>query len=80
MASSRDHDKRIASLTFASIYPHYLKKIESKGRSEKELLTVIKWLTGFSKQKINELIKKEVTLKRFSNQHPSILTPYTLLA
>lgn len=65
MSKIADHDKRIANLTFASIYPHYLDKIKKKGRSEEELFIVINWLTGFDKLTIEELIKNNVTFKTF---------------
>ena len=38
-----EHDKRIGELTFASVYPHYLTKVESKGRTKEELLEEIEW-------------------------------------
>lgn len=65
MSKITDHDKRIANLTFASVYPHYLDKIKKKDRSEEELFTVINWLTGFDKLTIEELIKNNVTFKTF---------------
>ena len=42
-----NQDERIANMTFASVYPHYLNKIEKKGRTKEELHQIIKWLTGF---------------------------------
>lgn len=50
------HNQRIANMTFASVYPLYLAKIEKKGRTEEELLQVIAWLTGFDHEKLQELI------------------------
>ncbi|RMG82650.1 MAG: DUF2200 domain-containing protein [Bacteroidetes bacterium] len=58
-------DERIAQMTFASIYPLYVKKIEKKGRTKEELNKVIEWLTGFDKDKIQELIDKNVTFEEF---------------
>ncbi|EMI16484.1 hypothetical protein RMSM_06578 [Rhodopirellula maiorica SM1] len=46
MNRTADHDERIAKMTFASVYPHYLAKVEKKGRNQNELLQVIHWLTG----------------------------------
>lgn len=68
MNETSHHDERIAKMTFASVYPHYLKKIEKKGRSKEELDLVIKWLTGFDEQNLNELIEKKVTFETFFNQ------------
>jgi hypothetical protein len=59
------HDERIASLTFAAVYPHYITKVEKKGRTKEELHQVIQWLTGFNEKKMQELIDAEVTFKEF---------------
>ena len=58
-------EERIAKMTFASIYPLYLEKVEKKGRTKKELHEVIKWLTGFDANKLKSLIKDEVTFAEF---------------
>jgi len=65
MKVTPEHNERMAQMTFASIYPHYLTKIEKKGRTKEELYQVIAWLTGFNESKINELIDTEVTFKTF---------------
>ncbi len=52
-------------MTFASVYPHYITKIEKKGRTKEELHQVIKWLTGFDDKKLHELIDENVTFKTF---------------
>ncbi len=59
------HDQRIAQMTFASVYPLYVAKVEKKGRTEKELRQVIEWLTGFDNKKLQELIKANVTFETF---------------
>ena len=58
-------EERIAKMTFASIYPHYVNKVEKKGRTKKELHQVITWLTGFDTKKIKSLIKDEATFETF---------------
>jgi len=63
MTTTPEHDERIAKMTFASVYPHYITKVESKGRTKKELLEVIEWLTGYNNKKIQELIKAKVTFE-----------------
>jgi len=65
MNSSNTHDERIANITFASVYPHYLAKVEKKGRTRAELHQVIKWLTGFDNKKLQALIKEKVTFETF---------------
>ena len=51
MNTTPEHDQRIAKMTFSSVYPHYVTKVESKGRTKAELHQVIKWLTGFDEKK-----------------------------
>lgn len=65
MNNSSKQDERIAQMTFASVYPHYLAKVEKKGRTKAELHKVIEWLTGFNKKKLQELIDKKVTFETF---------------
>uniref|UniRef100_UPI0036717F71 DUF2200 domain-containing protein n=1 Tax=Plantactinospora endophytica TaxID=673535 RepID=UPI0036717F71 len=65
MKTTPKHDERIAKMTFASVYPHYLTKIEKKGRTLEELHQVIEWLTGFDKEMLNKLIDQKVTFETF---------------
>jgi hypothetical protein len=65
MNTSDTHNERIAKMTFASVYPHYVTKVEKKGRTKEELHQVIEWLTGFDKKKLQELIKEKVTFETF---------------
>ncbi len=55
-------------MTFASVYPLYLEKVEKKGRTEEELLQVIEWLTNFDQQKLQELIQENATFETFFRQ------------
>ena len=52
-------------MTFASVYPHYVTKVEKKGRTVAELHQVIEWLTGFDEKKLKALIEEKVTFKTF---------------
>lgn len=65
MKTTPEHDERIAKMTFASVYPHYVTKVEKKGRSKEELHLVIEWLTGFDDKKLLELIDEKVTFETF---------------
>lgn len=65
MKSTETHDERISKMTFASVYPHYLTKVQKKGRTKEELLQVIEWLTGFDKKKLQDQIDKKVTFETF---------------
>lgn len=58
MSTTPERDKRIAELTFASVYPHYVTKVEKKGRTKQELLEVIEWLTGFDEAHLQSLIEQ----------------------
>ncbi|KAA5538673.1 DUF2200 domain-containing protein [Adhaeribacter rhizoryzae] len=60
-----EHNARMAKMTFASVYPHYVTKVESKGRTKEELHQVITWLTGFEDKKLQELIDEKVTFETF---------------
>ena len=62
------HNERIAKMTFASVYPMYVSKVEKKGRTKEELLQVIEWLTGFDNNKLDQLINDKVTFEEFFNQ------------
>ena len=55
-------------MTFASVYPHYVTKLEKKGRTTEELRTVIEWLTGFDRAKQQSLIEEKVTFEQFFKQ------------
>jgi hypothetical protein len=62
------HDDRIAKMIFGSVYPYYIKKVETKGRTIEELHQVIEWLTGFDEKKLKELIEQRVTFETFFEQ------------
>ena len=61
MKTTPEHDERIAKMTFASVYPHYITKVVSKGRTIEELHQVTEWLTGFDTKKLQELIDEYFT-------------------
>ncbi|MCG6151392.1 DUF2200 domain-containing protein [Leptospira bandrabouensis] len=65
MEPTEKHNEKMAQMTFATVYPLYLSKIEKKGRTKKELDLVIEWLTSFDANKIKELIEKKVTFQTF---------------
>lgn len=65
MNSSYDPDEQIAKLTFADVYPHYLTKVEKKGRTAQELTQVIEWLTGYNESKQRKLLDEEATFSQF---------------
>jgi hypothetical protein len=65
MNDTSHHDERIAKMTFASVYPHYVTKVERKGRTKEELHEVIKWLTGYDEKKLQQLISEKVSFETF---------------
>lgn len=74
MKVTHEHNERIAKLTFASVYPHYITKVVKKGRTEEELLQVIEWLTGFDEHKLQDLIAEKATFETFFQKailHPN---------
>lgn len=65
MNTTPEHDQRIAKMTFSSVYPHYVTKVERKGRTKEELHRVIEWLTGFDDKKLQALIDEKATFETF---------------
>jgi hypothetical protein len=74
MTNTAHHDEKIAKMSFASVYPHYITKVEKKGRTKEELHRVIEWLTGFDEAKLQALIEEKASFEAFFQQatlHPN---------
>ena len=74
MEVTAEKNEKIAKMTFASVYPHYVTKVEKKGRTKEELHQVIEWLTGFDEAKMQALIEEKATFETFFQQatlHPN---------
>ncbi|WP_036678787.1 DUF2200 domain-containing protein [Daejeonella oryzae] len=65
MNNSDIQNERIAKMTFASVYPHYLAKVIKKNRTREELHEVIEWLTGYDEATLQELIEENATFEKF---------------
>jgi hypothetical protein len=65
MNTTDNHNERIAKMTFASVYPLYIAKVEKKGRTKEELDQIIAWLTGFNNEQLKDLIERKVTFSSF---------------
>ncbi len=65
MQPTDTHNQRIAQMTFASVYPMYIAKVEKKGRTRAELHQVIEWLTGFSEKQLQQLIDEKASFETF---------------
>lgn len=79
MPNTASHDARIAAMSFASVYPHYLAKVEKKGRTKEELHRVIEWLTGYDDKKLEKLIAEKASFETFFqkaklNPHAQLIT------
>ena len=65
MKVTAEKNEKIGEIIFASIYPHYVNRIEKNGRTKKELHQVIEWLTGFDDSQLQALIDDKVSFKTF---------------
>lgn len=65
MKATEEQNERISKMVFASVYPHYVSKVEKKGRTKEELHQVIQWLTGYDDDTLNEMIDKKVDFQTF---------------
>jgi hypothetical protein len=61
---------RVYALVFAGVYPHYVKKVETKGRTVDELHEVLRWLTGYTQKGLEKVIEKKKTLQEFFDEAP----------
>jgi hypothetical protein len=64
--------ERVFALSFASVYPLYVQKVECKGRKKTELNEVLCWLTGYSPKALAEQIKGKNDLETFFNEAPAL--------
>ncbi len=74
MKVTAEHNERIAKMTFSSVYPHYLAKVEKKGRTREELHQVIEWLTGYDEKRLQKYLDEKATFKTFfenAKLHPN---------
>jgi hypothetical protein len=61
-------NEKLFKMSFASIYPHYLKKVETKGHTKAELDEIIRWLTGYTQEQFEEHLSQETDLENFYGQ------------
>lgn len=65
---------KIFSMSFASVYPHYITKAERKGRTKSEVDEIIRWLTGYNQEELDGLLKNETDFETFIGESP-LLNP-----
>ena len=63
-----EHNQRMVKMSFATVYPLYVTKVEKKGRTEEELQQVIEWLTSFDENKVKQLIAENANFETFFKQ------------
>lgn len=63
---------RIYTITFSSVYPLYIEKVEKKGRTKEEVNEVIYWLTGYDEDALQEQINREIDMETFIKEAPHI--------
>lgn len=68
MKPTKEHNEKIARMTFSAVYPHYVTKVEKKGRTVDELHQVIEWLTGFNAKNLQRLIDEQVSFEQFFSE------------
>ena len=66
--------ERVFKMSFASVYPHYVTKVEKKGKTKEELHRIITWLTGYDDDQISKIIEDKVNFQDFFNAAP-LLNP-----
>ena len=74
MKVTAKHNERIAKMTFAFVYSHYVNKVEKKGRTKEELHQVLEWLTGYDELRLQDFIDKKETFETFfqnAELHPN---------
>ncbi|MFZ1693061.1 MAG: DUF2200 domain-containing protein [Flavobacteriales bacterium] len=64
------NNERVFRMSFASVYPHYVNKVERKGRTVEELHTVIRWLTGYTEKGLAKVIADETDFETFFAKAP----------
>lgn len=63
---------RIYTMTFASVYPHYITKAEKKGRTKEEVDEIIRWLTGYTQAELEAHIENKTTFEAFFAEAPNM--------
>ncbi|WP_404450359.1 DUF2200 domain-containing protein [Sutcliffiella horikoshii] len=70
---------RIYTMSFASVYPHYVTKAEKKGRTKEEVDEIIRWLTGYSQEELETVLEKKTDFETFFAEAPHMNTSRNLI-
>jgi hypothetical protein len=63
---------RIFTMPFASVYPHYVRKVTTKGRTTEELHEVIQWLTGYTAGALEDVVAQKTDFETFFAEAPAL--------
>jgi hypothetical protein len=66
------NDHKIFKMTFAYVYPFYIAKVERKGKTKEEVHEIIKWLTGYTENELDAILKSEITFETFFDEAPKL--------
>ena len=67
-----NNNERVFKMKFSSVYPHYVSKVEKKGRTVAELHEVIRWLTGYTEAGLQQQIDRQVDFRTFFAEAPAM--------
>ena len=62
----------VYTMSFASVYPHYIAKAEKKGRSKSEVDRIIHWLTGYNQKTLDAQLENETDFESFFAEAPNM--------
>ncbi len=65
-------NSRIYSMSFASVYPHYINKATKKGRTKDDVDEIIRWLTGYSQKELENQLEKQINFETFFTEAPKL--------
>ena len=68
----KNNNERVFKMKFSSVYPHYVSKVEKKGRTVAELHEVIRWLTGYTEAGLQQQIDRQVDFRTFFAEAPAM--------
>ncbi|MET3574281.1 DUF2200 domain-containing protein [Bhargavaea ullalensis] len=63
---------KIYTMSFAKVYPLYIAKAERKGRTKDEVDEIVRWLTGYSDEELEQLLAKEADVETFFEEAPKL--------
>ncbi|QST01149.1 DUF2200 domain-containing protein [Pontibacillus sp. ALD_SL1] len=63
---------KIYTMSFSSVYPHYIKKAERKGRTKTEVDEIIRWLTGYAQEDLEAQLEKQTDIETFFEEAPQL--------